>query len=339
MLRSPDNKSKSNPDLHSVTQAGTNVTQRKRKQPECELTQAMDALSSELKKAISDLREDMKNQFSNISASIINLKEEVNTLTSASCQLQCEVNELREEYSSVKKELSDLGDKYVRLTQDITELKSTANFDSDNYADCSKRIRELDLKVDSSSTLIIESLERKIDTLEQQARQCNIEIANMPEKRGENLIGILESIGSAVNMSIASRDIISIHRVPHAHAQNNRPKNIIVKFTSRILRDNLLKAYRLSKGLTTDRVGLSGTPCRFYMNEHLTLRNKELFRKCREAAKASKFKFVWVRNATVLVRESEESTAFSIRTEDDIPIKIKSKSQSKNTKNETPSDV
>ncbi|KAJ8704224.1 hypothetical protein PYW08_012948 [Mythimna loreyi] len=91
-----------------------------------------------------------------------------------------------------------------------------------------------------------------------------------------------------------------------------------------IMRDNLLSAYRLSKGLTTDRIGLSGTSCRIYLNEHLTLRNKDLFRKCREAAKLKKFKFVWVRNATVLVKESEDSSTFAVRTEDEISSKIKS---------------
>ncbi|KAJ8712689.1 hypothetical protein PYW08_007993 [Mythimna loreyi] len=324
VLRSPENKCQSNPDLYSSAESGPNVTMRKRKQPDCELTQAINSLSVELKKAILDLRTDMNNQFLNVNTCINNLRDDLNTLSATSSQIQSEVKELRAEYTRMEKDISDLKMQHTEMSQDVTDLKSSVNFNSDNYIDCVKRLKELESQSSNSTVTTIKLLEGKIDTLEQQARQCNIEIANMPEKRGENLMSILESIGSAVNMSISSGDIISIHRVPHAHAQNNRPKNIIVKFTTRIMRDNLLSAYRLSKGLTTDRIGLSGTSCRIYLNEHLTLRNKDLFRKCREAAKLKKFKFVWVRNATVLVKESEDSSTFAVRTEDEISSKIKS---------------
>ncbi|XP_026744692.1 uncharacterized protein LOC113506028 [Trichoplusia ni] len=325
MIRSPDSKiSKSNPDLCTSIETGTNVTQRKRKQPDCEFTQAIAVLSAELKKNIDDLRADMNNQFTNINVNINNLREDFNTLSLTSAQIQNNVKELRAEYVAIKKDMLQLDTKHNELSQTLTEMKSTVNFNSDNYVDCERRLKDLERNMNNSAASTVELLERKIDSLEQQARQCNVEIGNMPERRGENLITVLQSIGSALNMSLTSKDIISIHRVPHAHAQNNRPKNVIVKFNSKLMRDNVLSAYRLSKGLTSDRIGLSGSPCRIYMNEHLTLRNKDLFRKCRAAAMSNKFKFVWVRNATVLVKESEDSSTFAIRTEDDISKKIKS---------------
>nr|XP_049699960.1 uncharacterized protein LOC126055300 [Helicoverpa armigera] len=325
VLRSPENKCQSNPDLHSSVdvEPGLNVSSRKRKQPDCELTEAINSLSLELRKDILDLRTDINNQFLNVNTCINNLREELNTLSATSSQIQSEVKKLRAKYSCMEKDISDLKMQHTEMSQDMNDLKASVNFNSDNYTDCVKRLKELESQSSSSSVTTIKLLEGKIDALEQQARQCNIEIANMPEKRGENLFSILESISSAVNMSIAKSDIVSIHRVPHAHGQINRPKNIIVKFTTRIMRDNLLSAFRLSKGLTTDRIGLSGTSCRIYLNEHLTLRNKDLFRKCREAAKHKKFKYVWVRNATILVKESEDSSTFAIRTEDDISSKIK----------------
>lgn len=324
MLRSPDKViSKSNPDLCRGDETTGNVTQRKRKQPECELTQAIAMLSTELKKSISDLRADMNSQFTNINACINNLRDEFNSLSLTSSQIQSEIKELRADYFGIKKEISDLNTEHSDLSRVVTELTSTVNFNSENYVDCDKRLKDLESNMKSSATLTIGMLERKIDSLEQQARNCNIEISNMPERRGENLVTILESIGSVLNMSLSSKDIISIHRVPHAQTLNNMPKNIIVRFTSRLLRDNILTAYRLSKGFTSDRIGLSGTPSRIYMNEHLTLRNKELFRKCRAAAKSQKFKFVWVRNATILVKESEEAPTYAIRSEEDISSKVK----------------
>lgn len=323
MMRSP-NKSQSSPDLHARQDTDTvvNITQRKRKQPHCELTLAIADLSAEFKRTIRDLRTDINNQFCNINVNISNLRDEFNTLSTTSSQIQTELKELRAEYSTAKFEISSLSEKHDDLSRVVTDLKSTVNFNSANSVDSAKRIADLEMSVKNSAAASVAMLESKIDVLEQQARQCNIELGNIPEKRGENLISVLETIASAINIPLAKNDVVAIHRVPHAHAQNKRPKNIIVKFASRLLRDNLLSAYRLSKGLTSDRIGFAGTPCRVYLNEHLTLRNKDLFRKCREAAKACKFRYVWIRNATVLVKESDDSATFAIRTEAEISSKI-----------------
>lgn len=335
MLLSPKktpNKSQSSPDLHTEQDSGivANVTKRKRKQPVCELTLAIADLSAEFKKTIGDLRAHINTEFLNINMNIGNLREEFNTLSTTSSQIQAELKELRTEYSTAKLEISSLSAKHDDLSQAVTELKSTVNFNSANWVDSAKRIADLEMSVRNSAASSVALLESKIDVLEQQARQCNIELGNIPEKRGENLISVLESIALAINIPLAKNDVVALHRVPHAHAQNNRPKNIIVKFASRLLRDNLLSAYRLSKGLTSDRIGFSGTPCRIYINEHLTLRNKDLFRKCREAAKANKFRYVWIRNATVLVKEADDSATFAIRTEADISSKITPKKHPEN---------
>ncbi|CAG4981430.1 unnamed protein product [Parnassius apollo] len=179
------------------------------------------------------------------------------------------------------------------------------------------------------SSLTISNLETKVDYLEQQARQCNIEICNIPETRSENFLNIMGSISMAINFPISQKDILSIHRVPHAHRQTNKPKNVIVKLSSRILRDNVLAAFRKVKTLKTDQLGLTGSTMTVYMNEHLTLKKKQLFRKTRDLAAMHQYKYVWVRNATILVREQDGDTAFAIRTDDDLR-KIKSRTKGGN---------
>lgn len=158
----------------------------------------------------------------------------------------------------------------------------------------------------------------KIESMEQNSRMCNIEICNLPDKRNENLITIIESIGNVLKYPVSQNDIISIHRVPHAQQHDTKPKNIIVKFRSRILRDNLLSAYRKAKRLKSDQLGFSGAAVNIYLNEHLTLKNKALFRKCREITVKRGFKYVWIRNATILVREQDGYSAFAIRCEEDL---------------------
>ncbi|KOB64426.1 Zinc finger DNA binding protein [Operophtera brumata] len=142
--------------------------------------------------------------------------------------------------------------------------------------------------------------------MEQQARQCNAELGNLPDKRGENLVALLENIADLVKISISQRDIVVIHRVPQANSGSSQPKNVVVKFSSSILSDSFLAAVRLRKEITTEQLGISGPTHKIYINEHLTLTNKGLFRLARETAKQHSFWFVWIKHGSILARQHEK---------------------------------
>jgi hypothetical protein len=167
----------------------------------------------------------------------------------------------------------------------------------------------------------VQSLENKLSVMEQHTRECNIEITNVPERRNENLINLLMNIGSVVKQPVLATDIVSVHRVPHADQKDTRPKNIIVKFTTRILRDNIVASCRSMKGLNTE-LGLTGTVRNIYVNEHLTLKNKQLFRETRDRAKSCDLKYVWIKLGTILTRKTDSSPVLAIRSEHDL-AKIK----------------
>ncbi|KAJ8712815.1 hypothetical protein PYW08_008119 [Mythimna loreyi] len=248
-------------------------------------------------------------------------------IRSTLADIRNEMHTLRSEQVTIKQRVSDLRD-------DVIILQTSAQSQSTEYEILKKRIDELNSQpAMDMSELIVGNLEAKIDALEQQARQCNVEICNLPERRSENLITIMENISAKIKFSLNQRDIISIHRVPHARKDNNKPKNIVVKLSSRILRDNLLSAFRLAKGIKSDQIGISGAVQSIYINEHLTLKNKQLFRAVKEIANKNKYKFVWVKHATILVRETDASPAIAIRSTHDISkIKSSALSNSTNTK-------
>lgn len=104
--------------------------------------------------------------------------------------------------------------------------------------------------------------------------------------------------------------------------KSTKPKNIVVKFTTQILRDNFIAATRLRKGITSDEIKLGGNPQNIYINEHFTLKNKRLLRQTKEIAKQMGFRFVWVKNGIILVRADVSAAAFIIRSEEDL-FKIK----------------
>lgn len=326
MLRSPS-KSHSESDLVTVTAPTTreNVTQRKRKQPESEITEAINKLSADINLKMDLLRSDLDGTLKLITEKITNIQSDLAAVTLVTSNITTELNSLKSDYSSLGKKVSDLSQNHMALTQEVAQLKTSLQHAVDEQSDLRTKINSFCTQGISSDVVCstLSAIEMKMDTLEQQARNCNVELCNVPDKRNENLITIIESVCLKINFPLQQKDIIAIHRVPHAHKDNNKPKNIIIKLSSRILRDNLLSAFRLAKGINSDQLGLSGNSQRIYMHEHLTLKKKQLFRETREAARKHAFKYVWVKHGTILVRETDSTAAMAIHSSSDIK-KIKS---------------
>lgn len=215
-------------------------------------------------------------------------------------------------------------EKLSHFTKEFTDLKSAIHLITQQYDDLNmkavqadKRLAGLEDQV-ASWDLRVSRLESSINTLEQQARQCNVEIHNLPERRSENLFTILESVSNEIKYQVKKQDVVAVHRVPHADSKNSRPKNIIVKFGSRMMRDDFIAAARRAKELTTGHLKISGPPQKIYINEHLTLYNKILFRDARVAAAKCGFKFSWAKHGSIFVRRSDTSPVIAIRSSLDL---------------------
>lgn len=303
-------QSVSEPELAKLTlEPDMNITTRKRKQPECDHTTQLSLIHIDLKNTLSEWKIGLDAKLSTITDDIKTIRSDMETYMK---ETKKEMDSLRADNISIKKNV-------VKLTEEVAEIKKSATYISNEYDDNQKRLNTLEESILSKDINqgILKTLEAKIDNLEQQARQCNLEISNVPERRDENLFTLLEDIGKKINSAIPRDEIVTVHRVPHA-ATSERPKNIVAKFKTRALRDNVLSAFRLRKGLTSADLGILGVPRTVYVNEHLTLQKKQLLRETRDAAKKFNYKFVWVKHSTILVKLSETSPTMAIKSSNDI---------------------
>lgn len=238
---------------------------------------------------------------------------------------------LVKDVSDMRQQMSDMLSQNDKITESVTGIEKSLDFLSKQYDILKEKMEILEYNHKDSTAHIkileerVEYFERKLDTFEQQSRLTNVEICNVPERRNENLSEMIEALGVAIKHTVTKQDVVSIHRVPHATSSSSHPKNIIVKFTTRSLRDNFLASARLSRGVHSNSLNVSGEPRKIFINEHLTLKNKALFREAREAARKYKFRFVWVKHGNILVRENESSHVIGVRSLSDIS-KIKAKS-------------
>ncbi|CAG5056822.1 unnamed protein product [Parnassius apollo] len=171
------------------------------------------------------------------------LKGELSKITSALSELNDNVLKLNMGTINLNKSLHEVNTR-------LCEIEKSLSFSNERQDLFDSRLKTVEQNISqyNGSKTQIQLLENKIHTMEQQARQCNVEIANIPDRRGENLISIMECLGDAIKHPLQSSDIIAVHRVPHADKNDRRPKNVIVKFANRTLRDNVIAACRATKG-------------------------------------------------------------------------------------------
>ncbi|CAH1119665.1 unnamed protein product [Phaedon cochleariae] len=145
-------------------------------------------------------------------------------------------------------------------------------------------------------------MRNEMDHLQQQLRMNNLEIQGVPEKNSENVEvivnGILEVLGLPKDNSIES-----CHRIPHMDKNDKRPRGIIVKASSKMIKDSIITAIRARKGLDGRDIGLGSgsdkTP--IFINDHLTPKNKVLYKRVRDICRVKKFQY-WTRDCKIYIR-------------------------------------
>lgn len=246
--------------------------------------------------------------------------------------------------------LKNMNSQFQQLSQDMAELKNSFNSKLDALAVTiqawSNKFEELEINVRNmqaqvtavkeENTLLrtqMDDLKRNMEDQEQKARQCNIEIQNLPEKSSENLIHIALTMGKVLGVPISIDSVKAVHRVPHRE-QTGRAKNVILELTSRRLRDDVIAAARARRGVTAGQLltaaegaaagaGTSRLDDRIasqpvFINEHLTLKNKILYSNTRKIARDKQYKWVWIKNASILVRKADNTKVIRIRNDDDL---------------------
>lgn len=217
------------------------------------------------------------------------------------------------------------------LTSKYDELVKSVNFCSDRISDFELKMVELTNKTKLIDKLhadncqlrdSVAELSLRVSDAEQHTRRNNIEIQGIPEKDIENVLSILRKIGDHIGAPVTVTDIDALHRVPHADKANSRPKAIIVKFCSRLKRDNFLaatiKMKRSAPAGSTPGLTIEGVSDRLFVNDHLTPANKKLFAATRAAAREKGYRFTWTRDCKIFVRKSDASRVIVIRCADDI---------------------
>ncbi|CAH0725541.1 unnamed protein product, partial [Brenthis ino] len=164
----------------------------------------------------------------------------------------------------------------------------------------------------------VSALQNDINKKEQWARRSNIEIIGIPEAKNENLLNIISKIAGVADVkNYVATDIDFITRVTPKHNDSKKSRPIIIRFLSRYKKDDFLTRLREKKNLKCCDIGYVGNSNRIYFNDHLTSFNKMILRKTKDLAREKKFKYVWIKNCSIMVRKNDTSPVLHIQSEND----------------------
>lgn len=216
----------------------------------------------------------------------------------------------------------------MELKTEVADLQNSLKFMSEKYDTVIKRITCVEEKTKTVNTLELEVKELKtqlnivnsnIEKQEQWGRRSNIEIIGLPERKEENLLNTISKLAAFAKCSFNPQsDIDFVTRVAHMNKDIKTPRPIIVRFLARHKKDEFLSHLKKCKDLKASDIGFSNNTSRIYFNEHLTSERKLLLRKVKKAAEEKQYKYVWVKNYSVLARKNDHSAAIHISTEADL---------------------
>lgn len=156
-------------------------------------------------------------------------------------------------------------------------------------------------------------LKTELDSLQQYTRVNDVIISGVPEKNGENIVSVVQTIGEKLNFPTNESHIDACHRIK----TNNVEKSIkiILKLTTRQFKNDLLAAARSRRGLKAEDFGYSGNKTGIYLNDHLTSTNNKIFYMARQFCKENNYKYCWTKDCKIFVRQNDSSRIYRVTSE------------------------
>ncbi|CAH4028449.1 unnamed protein product [Pieris brassicae] len=210
--------------------------------------------------------------------------------------------------------LSKLVTEVTQLKKECQEIKNTnrdiengMKFMNEQHEELSSKVKNLEGQKKANSEAI-NNLETKIQGLQFLSRVATIEVRNIPHYDSENfesLLSILTRIGKELDLTIDSKELRDIYRLP---GKPGTARPIVAEFSCVHTRNELLSRVRklikeklIPEKLNTQTLGLPGAKSLIYIDEHLPPAQRKLMYETRQIAK--KFKYAcWYSNGRVFLR-------------------------------------
>lgn len=213
-------------------------------------------------------------------------------------ELSARMDTLNTAFENVNKNMDGITKQFTEIRAENDELRRT-------NVTITKQVRDLRVR---------------LRQMEQYSRKCNIEVTGIPETRGEDIQTVIRDIGKAIGMAVEPTDVMAAHRVPSYKA--GKTPAIVVQLSSRLLRDTWLEkcktARKNNSQLTAKQVNSKFPSHYVFINEHLTPEIKMLLAKTKGQCKQIGYKYTWVKEGKIFVRQDDGKKCIRIDDDEDL---------------------
>ena len=165
----------------------------------------------------------------------------------------------------------------------------------------------------------VKLLEKDIAQMQQYERRSNIEIAGISEDIDQqHLEKKIIEIGKAVDIKVSSNDIQACHRLKKSRRANNqnRPRNIIVRFVNRKTAESFLAKWKQINDLNKENLGIGNST--IYVNNNLCPYYKFLWGQVKNLFNHDVVKRFWTFNGTINYALTENGPGVKVLHLDDL---------------------
>lgn len=164
----------------------------------------------------------------------------------------------------------------------------------------------------------IQEMKQDIKKIEDASNERKLEIHGVPYKKDENLSEVIMKIGDSIESKIKEEDIEGIYRIPpNKNSKNPNNTPIVVSFIKKKDKERFL-SMRRKRSIFSNEIGLTEVRSQIFVNEFLTRKTKNLLWKTKQIKSEKKFKFLWIKNGTILLRKNENSQTIRITSEENL---------------------
>lgn len=206
----------------------------------------------------------------------------------------------------------------LNLQNIINQLKNNDTKMSDRFDSIDESIALVHKLAQENEMLKakVADLELRLNIFEQKNLINSIEVSGVPKQVNENVENIVSTvITEGLKMTFVPGDIQNCFRVNNK--SSDKPGKIIVVLKSSTTKANILNASRKLKSLSS-KVIQSTTDSRIFINECLTGYNRSLLKIAKDVKREKNFKYLWIRNANIMMRKKDGDAIKYIRTFNDL---------------------
>ena len=232
-----------------------------------------------------------------------------------------EMREIRVMFIDIKKTLSDLTALVSGCEARLEKLEARVDELEQRRCECVDG-KGMDPTVQALEYTVAQ-LRADLNDRDQDLLLADVEVTGIPEESGENLEHLVSTVAVKLGVTLDERDVVSCARAGGARRGasgdgSGRPRPIVVRFARRAVRQEMLRAARVRRRITTEGLGLKSDTRPFHVNERLTKANRRLFYEARESAKRGGWRYVWTRDGRILVRRAQGDPVHRIRAAEDL---------------------